>query len=74
MVAKESGSCIFCSIIAGEAPGFILDEDDSLIVFLSLESHPLIVPKKHVQDIFALDSDTAARIAQKSIRIAKALA
>ncbi len=66
-------NCVFCRIIARELPGFIIDEDDSVIVFLSLEHHPLIVPKKHLGDMFALDNETAAKIAQKSIKIAKAM-
>lgn len=66
-------NCTFCKIIAGKIPGYIIDEDDSVIVFLSLEHHPLIVPKKHVQDIFALDNETASSIVQKSIQIAKAM-
>jgi histidine triad (HIT) family protein len=66
-------NCIFCKIIARKAPGFIVDEDDSIIVFMSLEHHPLIVPKKHLSDLLELDNDTAALIMQKSIRIAKAM-
>jgi histidine triad (HIT) family protein len=54
-------------------PGYIIDENDSVIVFLSLERHPLVVPKKHLQDIFALDNETASSIVQKSIQIAKAM-
>ena len=66
-------NCVFCKIIARKAPGFIIDEDDSVIGFLSREHHPLIVPRKHVEDMFALDNETAARIIQKSLRIAKAM-
>ncbi len=62
--------CIFCDIIARKKPGFIINEDDNLIVFLSLENHPLIVPKKHIQDIFSLDDDTAAQIIKKAVKIA----
>lgn len=65
--------CIFCKIIAKEALGFIIDEDDLVIVFLSLENHPLIVPKKHLTDIFSLDEDTASLIVKKSIKIARAM-
>lgn len=64
--------CIFCDIIAHKKPGFIISEDDNLIVFLSLENHPLIVPKKHIPDIFSLDDDTAAQIMKKAVRIATA--
>lgn len=65
--------CVFCKIIARKLSGFIVDEDDSTIVFLSMEHHPLIVPKKHLTDLFALDDQTASLIIAKSIRIAKAM-
>ena len=64
--------CLFCDIITHKRPGFIIDEDDDLIVFLSLENHPLIVPKKHIPDIFSLDDDTASQIMKKAVRIASA--
>ncbi len=66
-------NCVFCKIIARKLPSFIIDEDDSVVVFLSLEHHPLIVPKKHLENMFALDDELAAQIAQKSIKIAKAM-
>ena len=65
-------TCVFCKLIKRKRPAFIVDEDDDLIVFLSLENHPLIVPKKHFQDIFSLDDDTAAKIIKKAVRIATA--
>jgi histidine triad (HIT) family protein len=66
-------TCIFCQIISRKIPGIIVDEDDSVIVFLSLENHPLIVPKKHYPDLLALDDEVAVQIIKKSIRIAKAM-
>ena len=65
-------ACIFCDIITRKRPGFIIGEDDNLIVFLSLENHPLIVPKKHIPDIFTLDDKTAAQIMKEAVRIATA--
>lgn len=65
-------NCVFCKIIDKKIPGFIIYEDDVLIVFLSRENHPLIVPKKHIPNIFELDDDTASVIMKKAIRIAKA--
>jgi hypothetical protein len=47
--------CVFCRIVYERAPAYIVDENDDVIVFLSLENHPLIVTKRHVPDIFALD-------------------
>ncbi len=66
-------NCIFCKIIDGKAPGFILDENEQVIVFLSKENHPLIVPKKHIPDIYSLDNELGAEIMKESVKIAKAV-
>jgi histidine triad (HIT) family protein len=65
--------CIFCRIVAGRAPAYVVAEDDATIVFLSLENHPLVVPKAHVPDIFALDGDLGAAIVRQAIRVARAM-
>lgn len=65
--------CIFCQIIAREAPAAILAENEQIIVFLSLERHPLIVPKRHVRDIYALSDDLGAAIMREAIRLARAV-
>ena len=58
-------NCVFCKIISRKIPGFIIDEDESVIVFLSLENHPLIVPKKHHTDLLILDDETAFLIIKR---------
>jgi histidine triad (HIT) family protein len=47
-------ACIFCGIVKREIPAYIIDENDEVIVFLSLENHPLVVPKKHIPDIYSM--------------------
>jgi histidine triad (HIT) family protein len=64
--------CIFCRIVARKMPGYVVDETATLIVFIALENHPLIVPKVHVPDIFDLTDELAADIARSTIRVAKA--
>ncbi len=54
--------CIFCKIINHEIPADILSEDEDVIVFMSLENHPLVVPKKHIKDIYTLDAETGSKI------------
>jgi histidine triad (HIT) family protein len=66
-------NCIFCKIIARKATGYILDESEYVIVFLSKENHPLIVPKIHITDIYSLDNELGAEIMKESIKIAKAV-
>ena len=62
--------CVFCKIISGQIPGVVIDEDETVIVFMSLEHHPLIVPKKHYVDLLALDEQIAAQIIKKAIEVA----
>jgi histidine triad (HIT) family protein len=66
-------SCIFCQIISREAPADILAENDAVIVFLSLEHHPLVVPKLHVPDLFGLSDVLGAALMRETVRIAKAV-
>lgn len=64
---------VFMRIINRELPAYILHEDDRVIVFLSLENHPLVVPVSPVPHIYALDDETAAAIMQTAARVARAL-
>lgn len=51
--------CLFCRIIAGEIPSRRVLETDRLIAFADISPqapvHVLIVPKKHYDDITAVD-------------------
>ena len=66
-------ACVFCQIISRQIPADILAEDDSVIVFLSLEHYPLVVPKVHVPDLFGLSDDLGAVLMRQTIRVAKAV-
>jgi histidine triad (HIT) family protein len=65
--------CVFCKIIDRTIPGFFVSENEHVAIFISLEGHPLIVPKKHVQDIFSLDEETGAQVMKSSIELSHAL-
>ncbi len=65
--------CVFCRIVDKQAPAYVIDENDQVIVFLSLENHPLVVPKEHIPDIYAMPSDIGARVMQVTIKIARAV-
>jgi histidine triad (HIT) family protein len=65
--------CIFCKIICGEIPGRIIDRNHDVIVFLSLDNHPLVVTVEHVEDIFTLSDKQGAAVMSEAIRIAKAM-
>ena len=66
-------NCIFCKIINRELPAHIISENDNVIVFLSLENHPLVIPKKHIKNIYELDPETGAEIMKELIKTAKAI-
>ena len=70
-------NCIFCKIANGEIPSSTIYEDDSFRVILDLspatKGHALILPKKHMADIFEMDEATASSIFVLASRIAKAM-
>src|SRR4029453_16321492 len=68
-----SDTCVFCRIIRREAPAFVVTEDERVIVFLSLETHPLVVPKHHIPDIYSLDETVGAAIMSATIAVSRAV-
>jgi len=66
-------NCIFCAIISGKAPAHIIRQDQNVITFLSLEGHPLVVPKAHIPDVFSLDPENAAHIMREAVAVSNAL-
>lgn len=54
-------NCLFCKIIKGEIPSYTLYEDEIVKVFLDINPSTngdcLIVPKKHIIDIYDMDQE-----------------
>ena len=69
--------CIFCKIIEGEIPSFKVYEDDWVLSFADInpmaEGHTLIIPKKHVKDLWEIDEESLIAVHLTSIRIIKAI-
>lgn len=65
--------CIFCKIINNEIPSYKIYEDDLVLVFLDInpasKGHVLVIPKKHVKDIFEIEEKYLERIILVSKRI-----
>lgn len=76
-MTEEEKDCIFCKIIRGEIPSYTVYEDDVVKAFLDISQntpgHTLVVPKKHVKDIFAYDDDLAAAVFSRLPKIARAI-
>ena len=71
--------CIFCQILAGEAPGTILHEDELAVVLLDLfpirAGHTLIIPRHHADLLEGQSAEVTAHLlglAQRVIRAHKA--
>ena len=70
---SNASDCIFCKIIGGEIPGRIIDQNADVMVFVSMENHPLVVTREHVVDIFSLSDQLGAAVMSEAIKIAKAM-
>jgi len=70
---SDASDCIFCKIIRGEIPGRIVDQNADVMVFLSLENHPLVVTREHIVDIFSLTDKQGAAVMSEAIKIAEAM-
>lgn len=58
-------SCIFCKIAAGEIPSATLYEDADFRVILDIapaaKGHAILLPKKHMSNLFEADEETLAK-------------
>lgn len=68
--------CVFCSIVADDAPAIRIHEDDDYLAFLDIRpftrGHTLVIPKRHTVDLTDTPPDTVAGLAALGQRIAKA--
>lgn len=69
--------CIFCKIIQGEIPSYKVYEDEKVLAFLDIsqvtKGHTLVMPKKHVENIFEYDEALAADVFAKIPAISRAI-
>ena len=69
-------ACVFCDIVAGEAPAVRIYEDDDYLAILDIRpftrGHTLVIPKKHTVDLTDTPPDTVAEIVRIGQRIARA--
>lgn len=68
---------IFSKIVKGEIPSYKIAEDEHFFSFLDInpntKGHTLVIPKKEVDKIFDLDTETYTGLMQFAYRVAKAL-
>jgi histidine triad (HIT) family protein len=70
-------SCPFCEIVAGRLDASVLAQTDNALAFLDIRQavpgHVLVIPKAHVQDIYAMAPELAGEVMQLGVRVAQAL-
>jgi histidine triad (HIT) family protein len=67
--------CIFCSIVSGDAPATIVDEDEHTVAFMDIHpwtrGHLLVIPRDHYADIREMPDDTLAHTMSAAKRLAR---
>jgi histidine triad (HIT) family protein len=76
-VLDEKSDCEFCKIIRGDAPARVVCETEDSIAFFPLKpaarGHTLVVPRRHVEDIWSVDPGLASRIIETVLKASHAL-
>ena len=69
--------CIFCQIVAGDAPAYMVAEDDLTVAFLDrtqvTKGHTLVVPRAHASDIWEISERDATAVMVMAKRVAHLL-
>ena len=69
--------CIFCKIIEGAIPSVKIYEDEHVYAFMDImpttEGHVLLIPKKHIENIYDFTEEDAANFFKVAPKIANAL-
>ncbi|MGI8438636.1 MAG: HIT family protein [Thermoleophilaceae bacterium] len=67
-------NCIFCSILAGDMPGEVVDEDEHTVAYMDIapwtRGHAVVVPRRHVANLYEIEDDELARVSAAGRRLA----
>jgi histidine triad (HIT) family protein len=74
-VAGPDPDCIFCAIVAGDAPAEIIDQDDHTVTMMDINpatrGHALVIPRDHTEDLLSISERDLCNTAVAAQRIAK---
>lgn len=74
-----SADCVFCEIVVGAAPATVVYDDQSTMSFLPLpegrlaDGHLLVIPKRHVADVFEASPEDLGAVSLTVQRVSEAL-
>ena len=73
----DQDGCVFCAIVAGQAPASVVHEDEVALAFLDTRpvtpGHLLVIPKRHAPYLADLDEETGGHLFAVALRLAAAL-
>ena len=74
---KDHVNCVFCKIIKGDIPSSKVYEDENVFAILDMSQvtpgHTLLIPKKHVRNIYDYDEELASTVFAAVPKVARAL-
>ena len=69
--------CVFCKILNGEIPGSKIYENDYCVAILDIsqttKGHTLVIPKRHVENVFDLNNEECAAIMEACVYVSNKL-
>jgi len=69
--------CTFCAIVEGKTPAEVVFEDEETLAFMDINpanpGHTLVIPKRHVRNIYDMDEQTAAAVMRTTVHVAQAI-
>lgn len=72
-----SGACVFCEIVAGRVAQPAVLDRPRVLAFMDLRQpalgHVLVVPKRHIENIFGLERDQGAELMDALAEVSKAV-
>lgn len=73
----EVGGCLFCRIVAGEVPAYVVDDGPDTMAFLDtrpvFKGHTLVVPRRHVDTLLDLPGELGPAFLGALQRVAGAM-
>lgn len=70
-------NCIFCAIVAGQAPATVVHEDAHTMAFMDINpatrGHVLVIPKRHARDLLDVGEEDALHVMRAVLRVAHAI-
>src|SRR6185437_3410737 len=69
--------CEFCSIARGESDAQVVAEGEGWVAFFPLKpatlGHTLVIPRRHLRDLWAAEPCEAGDLAAASVRVGRAI-